>query len=326
VARAGKKIDQKGEVGNVVAKMLNTKAVDLKLPATLVVRGVAKKVAAKDAGKPKVVNPPGKAGVKLDALTAVRVRVWLNAVKDRARCPVAELATRYDMPNTARFDLYDKLERRPQRSTLQAVDKAVSNDAPREQPFRGTSLVYLHGPGALQLWNALEGAQRICRTIVNDELNRVFSKQTFRWGLPFSRKVEALTRIVPGAVCTDMYGTLVRGEPHPVTLQFSKAIRSRDIEARELAIETWQSYFVTAIAVWQIAQVNKDSFQEADFLLLGVLAGPLEKIFPNLGAWLREFVVKLMLEKTDKKNPERHDIIRDYMKAKMQSPARADKR
>jgi hypothetical protein len=225
----------------VLAEMFDTRQVAIKLPTRVVVRGVRKAIAEKDSLKPKVVNRAGKVGVELDALTRVRVRLWLDALTHRAGCTVAELSVLYEMPETARFDLYDALRRKPHPSTLRAVDLAEAQNAVRTQPFRGTSLIYQYGPGALDIWRVLEGKQRICRNVLNGEFRRVFSKEALRWGVPFSKKVDALVRAVPGAASADMLSVLQGDAPHPVALQFEEDIQQRDVGAREIAIETWQS-------------------------------------------------------------------------------------
>jgi hypothetical protein len=242
------------------------------------------------------------------------VSIWFDAVKERAGCPAAELADRYHMPVTARFDLYEALTRRPMDLTLQAIDEVVSRDTKLRAPFGGTSRVYLVGPDSLMLWDALSADATRWRIIVNHELRQVFTEKQFSSGLSFQSKMNALFDLVHGGKNVKLPDSPEPGQTHHVTVRMLKDIGGVHSRKREPAMQTWRSYVVTAIAAWQIAQSTRDSWGKADYLLLGLLSGPLDELFGQSGAALHEFVVRLMLRKTQRKHVERHKAIAAYAK------------
>lgn len=274
----------------------------------------------------------GHYGVGLIALSRLRVTVWMREVLRHAGCPEQDFRRSFtqdeakellsnlpglskgkatQIPEGAQLALYLAGEREPEKSTVEAIADSRPIGKSGQRPFAYTDEVFLVGPGGFELWAALEGELEACKRVVTGELkialnaNEAFRQRfasagiesVMRWGFAHGKRVSAFRQLLTGLdddvryTVPDMREMAGKRSTHPVTAAFVDALQ----RAGEDAIDTWQSYFVTAIALWQLSEQSHDSRNEADFVLAGMLAGPVETLFPGYGIEIRDYIIDVVM-------------------------------
>ncbi|SAL76849.1 hypothetical protein AWB71_05339 [Caballeronia peredens] len=244
-----------------------------------------------------------------DAHVILRKELMQRLIEDaRSLESGLELSTRA-MPPNADIALYLLGVREPSVATVKAIAQAVPVLLSGERPFAGTDAFFTSGPHGSGLWRVLDGDIKFSREIIQGELSRQFAKSMFRSGLPFSDQIRAFYRNVTGEDARNELAVLEGELPNLVTEKFRSDVAVEDEEDLELAIDTWRSYFVAAVAFWLVANEKSDSFLIADVLLVGMLAGPIETIYLGSGEEIKRFVMGWILKRTDAPAKVRADGI-----------------
>lgn len=285
--------------------------------------------------KEKKPHVSGKFGVELDDLTRLKVLVWVREVFKRLGCDVRKLnhplsleeaekvVEQYpalasgkatQIPKYAEFALYLSGGRGLTEKMVGRIAEAKPSVGPYKgtQPFLYTDEFYLRGPYELDLWKVLENDQKGCEDVAqveltgmllsNEDLAKRFLKKSLksdmRWGLSAEKMLSVFRQALCGLDEGDAPDTrqiLIEGVPNVLTVKFEQAVSAGDEESLEL----WRSYFVTSVALWQIAQEKHESLSDADFILVGMLSGPVESLFVGYGNEIRDYIIDMVLTSVD---------------------------
>ncbi|MFM0157751.1 hypothetical protein [Paraburkholderia sediminicola] len=292
-------------------------------------------------------NAQNTGEARLKGLIGLRVLVWMREVLIRAGCNVSRFRETYteaeakkliaelpalskskktQMPKYAEFVSYLRGTSPPTEEMVERIALARSPTDLSERPFKDTPDFYLNGPYGFNLWAVLDEGITACQEIVRGEVKmalaasgelsqRVLKKSLYtemRRGLPTAKKISVLRQTLMGLDSganyrqPDLSAIMLEGLPHPITECFSRAVMSGLPDV----LDAWRSYFVSSVAVWRVAEEGDDSRDEVDFILTGMLAGPVHILFVGSGREIRDFIMDMVIKHLEAKGKSKGRHLR----------------
>lgn len=182
---------------------------------------------------------------------------------------------------------YARGSQRPSEKTLHLV----------EMHYPGTRKMY--EVGELNMWAILRGDIAACTAAVNEQI-AIYTNDEHMIGLgmSFETKLAHFKRMLIAKdlmTAYDPVGHLLMGRSriNPVVTTYQRA-QSADPKLVAIGKMITPGLAVATIALSQLATEYRDSFWEADYLMMGLRRHALEDQFPAIGELLVEFVMVLM--------------------------------
>lgn len=220
-----------------------------------------------------------KTGVDLDELTELRTLYWFRKLLEKTGCKPSEIEKKYVINiETPEFGLYAIGRRKPQKSSLVAIDLAMEVGTGK-RPLKDSSILYTRGPDGARLWDVLADDVEACRAIVDDFYEEEFG-ETALINSNFDEKIAYIFTMF-NLDPADLEFLRQRSKEHQLKAFQQNALLTTSMKSENLGHPLYLSYksgvrypfdlLVVAMALRVLAYQNKTNMAEVDFMMMGVL-------------------------------------------------------
>lgn len=258
-----------------------------------------------------------KEGVVLEPLTKLRTLYWFRSVLAKAGCDATQLNKKYAIDiGTPRFDLYEQGLRRPSAESLNAIDEAFDIKL-GVSPLKGMSTLYTSGPEDSRLWDVLEGDVELSRSLTENFYKEDMGLKALLESSFQARVDHMFESFFTASELERFKQRSITAKPHPIS---SPAVLIIGLTHPDFDNEIYLKYkagkrypyelLVAALAMRDMAHLNKSSIGEIDYLVAGVLRVLVEDLH-IIREELIEYLKSYIYQSNKRLYPAHFNILED---------------